>query len=118
FQTRPNKIGRSAWGTDLKWGVYQDFGIDLYTASVDTWAITLAIRTGSAGFSHRLVTSRKYGGFCPSNLHFKGWRVCRADGEALPIREESDVFEALGLACPDPYLRTDTYQPAQLAAHA
>src|SRR6266704_6780381 len=75
FQKRLNKLGRGAWGTDLKWGVYQGFNIDLYSATAETWACTLAIRTGSAEFSHRLVTPRSQGGLCPSSLKFEGWRL-------------------------------------------
>ncbi len=115
FQKRLNKLGRGAWGIDLKWGVYQGFNIDLYSTTADQWACTLAIRTGSAEFSHHLVTPRSQGGFCPSNLEVKGWRVRRRDThELLETPEEADLFAALGMLCPDPWLRTDTYQPVRL----
>lgn len=115
---RLNKNGGKSWGHDLKWGMFQDFAVDIYSATAETWAVTLAIRTGSAEFSHKLVTPRAVGGFCPGHLVFKGWRVRRRDdGMAYDTPEEADVFHVLGIGYPQPWLRTDTYQPVQVAAH-
>lgn len=122
FAARPNKDGKIAVGSKLKWLVYKGFALDLYICDADTWGVTLAIRTGCAEFSHKLVTPRSQGGFCPDYLTFKGtkeggsWRVRRRDsGEPLATPEENDVFSALGIEPIEPRHRTETANPARLA---
>lgn len=103
LQLRFNKLGRPAWGPKLKWCMYWPDGrapiaLDIYACDAATWGATMAIRTGPADFSHRLVTPKAAGGYCPAPLQFKGWRVVeRASGEPLPTPEEEDLFRVLGL---------------------
>lgn len=105
---RLNKLGRESWGRKLKWMFFypnagnwkwpEAMALDVYACDAETWGATLAIRTGPADFSHRLVTPKAAGGYCPAPLQFKGWRIVeRASGEPLPTPEEADVFEALGM---------------------
>jgi len=100
--------GRKAWGHRLKWcfydrsrlrdGTFKSYPLDIYSTTPEQWGVTLAIRTGPADFSRRLVTPRNQGGLCPSYCQFKGWRVRhRGAGRELETPEERDVFEALGL---------------------
>lgn len=98
---RLNVNGQQAWGDDNKLAVYKGFAADIFTAMPETWGVTMAIRTGPAEFSKRLVTPRQHQGLCPSHLRFHGWRVChRKSGEPMETREEADVFAVLGM----PYL--------------
>lgn len=102
---RLNKLGHESWGRRLKWGLFwptapEDgcIAIDVYACEPEQWGATLAIRTGPADFSRRLVTARPAGGYCPPRYHFRDWRVVdRASGTPLPTPEERDVFAALGL---------------------
>lgn len=68
--------------------------IDLFIATPETWGCVATIRTGSADFSKWLVTARKYGGACPSHLHFKDGRIWNG-ARALDTPGEHDVFAAL-----------------------
>lgn len=59
-------------------------GVDLFIASRETWGCVATIRTGSADFTHWLVTPRRQG------------------GRAFETREELDVFAALDVAWVEP----------------
>lgn len=85
---------------------YEGTQIDLFLASPDTWGCVFTIRTGSAEFSHKLVTKKAYGGYCPDNLYFHEARIFGRDGEAYETPEEEDVFELLGLEFIEPSARS------------
>jgi DNA polymerase/3'-5' exonuclease PolX len=65
---------------------------DLFITTPECWGVIFTIRTGSAEFSHKLVTQRKYGGYLPSNLNVKDGRVWNGS-EALYTPEEKDLFD-------------------------
>lgn len=75
--------------------------LDLFLALRETWGCIYTIRTGSAEFSHKLVTPRSQGGMCPSDMRFNGGRLSRG-GLLLDTPEESDVFRELGLQWVEP----------------
>jgi DNA polymerase/3'-5' exonuclease PolX len=78
--------------------------LDLFLTTPEKWGCVFTIRTGSADFSHRLVTARKFGGLCPSNLKFRDGHIW--DGEtAFETPEEQDVFKVLHLDWIDPEKR-------------
>jgi DNA polymerase/3'-5' exonuclease PolX len=83
-------------GPRFKQFTWEGAPVDLFIASRDTWGCVATIRTGSADFSHWLVTPRKYGGGCPSHLKFVEGRVMYGV-QALETPEEADVFKALDL---------------------
>ena len=59
---RPDKNGRSANGSRYKRLLYRDFGLDLFIVLPPAqWGVLFTIRTGSAEFSHRLVTDKRQG---------------------------------------------------------
>lgn len=114
FRLRLNKNGQKSFGGALKWLTFCGFALDIYTATSETWGVTLAIRTGDADFSRLLVTQRSQGGFCPGHLMFKGWRVCqRMGGEPLDTPDEADVFRALGMEYLEPSMRSGTVRVAR-----
>lgn len=77
---------------------------EIYLTTPEKWGCIFTIRTGSADFSHKLVTKRRDGGFCPSNLHFKDGRIWNGD-QVLDTPEEIDVFNALNMEWIEPELR-------------
>ena len=62
-----------------------------------TWGMNFMIRTGSADFSHWMVTDRHHGGALPSYLRVKGARIWYGD-KMLDTPEETDVFRLVGPA--------------------
>lgn len=95
---------RRCWGTKMRRFIYRETRIEFYLASQDGWPVVLAIRTGPAEMSRRLVTERSYGGMLPD-----GYRVSVADGRvyrksvapggpetALEFRSEREFFEFCG----------------------
>lgn len=78
-----------------------DLSVDLFITTALEWAYTFVIRTGSADFSHRVVTPRQHGGYLPGHLRVGGCRLWEGD-TALVTPEERDFFEALGLEWIEP----------------
>lgn len=81
--------------------------VDLYITTPECWGVNLAIRTGSADFSHWLVTHRAQGGACPGWLSFRNARLVTSRGQFIETPEEIDVFRALRLDYILPELRTE-----------
>ena len=84
---------------------YGRYKVDLFLTTAETWGCVFAIRTGSADFSHWLVSPQPRGA-CPWSVRFGGkdahpGRLLH-DGRLLATPEESDVFAALGLAWVEP----------------
>lgn len=75
--------------------------LDLFIATPETWACIFLIRTGSAELAKKIVTQKIHGGFCPQGMKFDGGKLWK-DGHAVDVKEEIDVFNALGLAWIDP----------------
>lgn len=79
---------------------YQQYGLGICKAGIfvttpEQWGMIYTIRTGSAEFSHRLVTPRMYGGLLPEGFCVKDGRLWNR-GVALETPEEQDVFKAIG----------------------
>jgi len=74
---------------------------DLFLTTPECWGVIYTILTGSADFSHRLVTPRRLGGLLPSDLRIKGGRIWRGD-TALDTPEEADVFRVCGIDWVEP----------------
>ena len=66
--------------------------LDLFMATPDNWGLILAIRTGSATFSHKVLARR----WTSLGYHSTGGML-QKNGKALPVREERDLFKLLGL---------------------
>lgn len=86
------------------WGGVQ---IDLYLQpDPATWGVNLMIRTGSAEFSHWMVTPQRQGGACPDGLTFRDARIWH-NGRALQTPNEDDVFNILGIVWIEPENRNE-----------
>lgn len=120
LRKRINKLERPSWGPDLKWATYWPSGVnvDLYTASVATWAVTLLIRTGDSRYSNCLATPKSrythdgYRGLLPDHIQLRGWRyVHRGTGEPYETPTEESVFALLGMDWVPPAERTPSGKP-------
>jgi DNA polymerase/3'-5' exonuclease PolX len=97
---------RTKDGERYKQFVWEGMPVDLFIASRETWGCIATIRTGSADFTHWLVTPRNKGGGCYSHLKFHEGRLM--DGAtALDTSEERLVFAALEQDWIEPVDRID-----------
>jgi DNA polymerase (family 10) len=74
--------------------------LDLFFAEEDNWGYTLALRTGSADYSHKMLAS----GW--SRRGFKSidgylWK----DGERYEVKEERELFDIVGIPYIEPEKR-------------
>lgn len=89
--------------------------VDIFMATRDNFGLILAIRTGSARFSHEVLAR----GWVKAGYHSQGGMLYRGDGELLPgadgqdldgppiaVREERDLFTLIGLPWVDPEERS------------
>jgi len=98
---KPVKGGHKYKQIELEEGLTLDLFIITPPAQ---WGIQFMIRTGSADFSHRLVTSRKYGGLMPSNYRVEGGAIW-SNNHVVETPEEQDVFNLIGVPFIAPELR-------------
>lgn len=75
------------------------FYLELYIVQTSTWAIQMVLRTGPEGFSKKFVTNARYGGLLPDQYRYiRGETQIRLhSGELVPLVEEEDAIELLGL---------------------
>jgi DNA polymerase/3'-5' exonuclease PolX len=77
---------------------------DLFITTPECWGVIFMIRTGSADFSHKMVTPKQYGGYMPGHLKVKDGRLW-IGGDVLHTPEEKDVFEIYGMEYINPEMR-------------
>lgn len=71
----------------------KEFKLEINVSSPERWAVEFAIKTGPVDFSRKLVTTRRKGGFLPSDCSISdGWQVVRA-GKIVPLLNECDFIE-------------------------
>lgn len=100
-------------GERYKQFVVPDAGckLDLFLCDPATWGVIFTLRTGSAGFSHQLVTQRDRRtssgrpGLLPVDCRVQDGRVWRGE-QALETPEEADVFRVAGLDWIEPEERS------------
>lgn len=87
------------WGEKYRGVDFNGFNHEIFCADADNFGPTLAIRTGPAEFSQRLVVALRHGGMC--NKHGKVWRYhpCACGGKC-PDCEDGDILD-VSLAVPD-----------------
>jgi DNA polymerase/3'-5' exonuclease PolX len=74
--------------------------LDLFFAKEDNWGYTLALRTGSADYSHKVLASgwvRR--GFKSIDGYL--WK----DGKRYEVKEEKDLFDIVGIPYTEPEKR-------------
>ncbi len=74
------------------------FKLEINVSDPERWPVELAIKTGSANFSHKLVTYRRYGGFLPGHCRITdGWQMWERLGDGTERRlcfaDERDFIE-------------------------
>lgn len=75
--------------------------VELWVTTPEKWGPIFTIRTGSAAFSHWLVSPRKYFGGCPGGMSFKDGSLY-SYAIQCETPEEADVFKLLDLAWIEP----------------
>lgn len=83
-------------GPALKQLIIDDTQIDLTITNPLEWPVALLIRTGSADFSKKFVTDRRHGGLMPAGYRIKDWRLQYNQQPCDGIKEEEDLFTAIG----------------------
>lgn len=82
--------------------------LDLFFATPVNWGLILAIRTGSARFSHEVLAA----GWVKAGFNsVDGGLVSRLTGDPVPTPEETDVFHVAGLQWVEPQHREWTPWP-------
>jgi len=94
-------------------GMLNEFTMDLFIVTPETWGLQKLIRTGSSWFSHRAVTNKsaiawnretgaKASGFLPNELKYRtakdspdGLSAILRGAERLSVHEEEDVFDVI-----------------------
>jgi DNA polymerase (family 10) len=97
------------WGTVIKSGhkykqieLIEGINLDLFIVIPPAqWGVLFMLRTGSADFSHRLVTPKNLGGILPSYLRVKDGAIWSSN-HIIPTPEEQDVFNLLGIGFIEP----------------
>ena len=64
--------------------------IDLFIANPDNWGLILAIRTGSADYSHKVLARA----WCAAGYHSLDGHLCTR-AHRIPVREEHDLFDLI-----------------------
>jgi DNA polymerase/3'-5' exonuclease PolX len=69
------------------------------------WGVILTIRTGPADFSHKIVTSKSFGGYLPGDCKVHDGGVYRG-GALIPMPEEADFWKFVGMRWIEPEKRS------------
>lgn len=80
-----------------------DVQVDLFTSRPENWGLIFAMRTGSARFSHEVLAN----GWCCAGFHsIDGMLHRRGLPREIPVREEADLFNLIGVPWVKPEDRT------------
>lgn len=75
--------------------------LDLFFAEPGNWGSILAIRTGSADYSHKVLAN----GWVKRGYKSEGGYLTQ-NGKTYEVREEKDLFDRIGLPYVEPKFRT------------
>lgn len=107
---RPDVNHRHALGQRYKRLVYGRFGypfeaaLDLFSVIPPAqWGVIMAIRTGPAEFSRKLVTQKSKGGLLPDNMRVTQGALWEDNRRTIYTPNEQDFFKAIG----QPYLEPE-----------
>lgn len=68
--------------------------LDLFMVEPEGYGLQLAIRTGSARWSHKVLARA----WTRAGFHSEGGLLRRRDGSVVPVRSERALFDRIGLA--------------------
>lgn len=93
-------------GRYVQFELPEEINLDLFMATRDNWGLIYAIRTGSAAYSHEVLAK----GWVRAGYHSLDGHLIKTefkDGkyEKIPVREERDLFDLIGLFWADPWDR-------------
>ncbi len=98
LQHRLDKNGRKSFGEKYKRLLVGDIALDLFSViEPASWGVIMAIRTGPAEFSRKLVTQRCDGGYLPNKYRVRDGALWRFGEERIEVLEERDLFELIEL---------------------
>lgn len=104
LQDRPDKNGRPAFGQRMQRMIWDDIPCDLFAVFPPAhWGVIQLIRTGSADFSHRIMTPKPHG-HMPFGMRVQDGQLLDR-GEPLDIPTEEAFFKALGMEFVPPEAR-------------
>jgi DNA polymerase/3'-5' exonuclease PolX len=84
----------------------EGINLDLFIVTPPAqWGVQFLIRTGSADFSHRFVTTKHHGGLLPGYLKVKDGAIW-SHNHIIETPEEIDVFNLAGVPYVEPEMRT------------
>jgi DNA polymerase/3'-5' exonuclease PolX len=89
--------GKPATGKYIKLSIPDGIQLDLFTATSENWGHILAIRTGSATYSHEVLAK----GWVRAGYHSMEGMLC-SKAHKIPVREERDLFNLIGLPWVEP----------------
>jgi DNA polymerase/3'-5' exonuclease PolX len=99
------KRGRKYWQFKLSGKTGHLYTVDLFrNPDPLTFPVNYLIRTGSAEFSHKMVTDKSAGGYKPDKFTVRDARVW-CNGVALFLQDEIDIFELWGMSYIEPQER-------------
>lgn len=98
YGRKPEKIGPKY----IELASYQGVQVDCYLADLRTWPTLLLIRTGSKEHNIKLCSKAKAMGL---QLKANGDGLLAADGSALAVDTEADIFRHLGVPYREPWQR-------------
>lgn len=78
-------------GDRQKQFTYQGYQVDLFLARPDTLGYILLLRTGSAAFSHSMVTPKSMGGLRPPHITLNDGQVFK-HGAPVAVPDEATLF--------------------------
>lgn len=103
--------GFVVWDTDLKRRGrrykrlrYHDIPVDLFIVEKDSFGLQLALRTGPADFSKRLVTQEWKQGWLPDDMRVHEGKLWRQT-QRVPVPTERAFFNAIELRYTEPEKR-------------
>lgn len=77
----------------IKFLLPENIKLDMFTATKSNWGYILAIRTGSAFFSHNTLAK----GWVAKGYHGKNGMLQDQYGNDVEVKEEIDLFNLIGL---------------------
>ena len=101
------KIKGDPWGRYTQRRLPEGIKLDLFMTDLQNWGMILAIRTGSASFSKKLAAAWVKKGYVS-----RGGQLYKQDGlgnlfpKPVSFKEESDLFEFLGMNFVEPQKRS------------